>query len=436
MTSEQARRYALDGSVQAWPSTTGLVVVGGSPLKLFRLTPSGAGAFERVRSGEPVVASSLVDRLLDGGVIHPIADGPAPFDAEDVTIVVPTFGPPTHVPSGAVVVDDGSSPPVDGASIRLERNRGPAAARNAGLAATTTPLVAFVDADVELPDGWLEPLLAHFADPRVAVVAPRIVTAPRPGAISAYEHTHGPLDMGPEAARVRAGTRVSYLPAAVLVCRVEAIQELGGFDAEMRYGEDVDLVWRLDDAGWRCRYDPTVVIEHEPRPDWRAWVRQRVGYGSSAGPLAVRHPRKLAPLRMSGWSIAAWVLAAAGRPVTGAAVGVGSAAALIPKLPDVPARDAFRLAAMGNARAGESIAHAVRRTWFPIVLVLALRSRVARRVLLASIVAVRHPLALADDVAYCAGVWTGMLRERTLDPIVPDITSWPGRSARSARRDT
>lgn len=434
MTGPAPRRYVLDGSVQAWHHDDRLVVVGGSPLTLFRLTSAGARTFEELCSGEPVAESPLVDRLLDAGVVHPIAGGTGPFSPGDVTVVVPTLGSPAHVPPGAVLVDDGSEPPVAAATIRLDHNRGPAAARNAGLAATTTPLVAFVDADVELPDGWLAPLLVHFADPKVAVVAPRIVTATRPGAISAYEHHHGPLDMGVEAGRVRAGTRVSYLPAAVLVCRVDAIRELDGFDEAMRYGEDVDLVWRLDDAGWRCRYEPRSVIEHEPRPDWRTWATQRVGYGSSAGPLARRHPGKLAPLRMSGWSLAAWFLVVVGRPSVGAAVGVGSAAALIPKLPDVPARDAFRIAAMGNVRAGESIAHAVRRSWFPIVLVLAVRSKVARRVLLASIVAVRHPVALADDVAYCVGVWKGMLAERTLDPIIPEIISWPGRAARRPHR--
>ena len=434
MTGE--RRYALDGSVQSWPNDDGCVVIGGSPLTLFRLTSAGARTFGDLADGRAVGNSPLVDRLLDAGAIHPLLDATGTYSPADVTIVVPTLGPPAHAPTSAVIVDDGSLPPVEGATIRLDRNRGPAAARNAGLATVTTPLVAFVDADVALPDGWLDPLLPHFDDPKVAVVAPRIVTAGRPGAISAYERTHGPLDMGPEAARVRAGTRVSYLPAAVLVCRTEAIRAVGGFDEAMRFGEDVDLVWRLDDAGRRCRYDPSSVIEHEPRPDWRSWVAQRVGYGSSAGPLAIRHPGKLAPLRMSGWSVATWMLTVLGRPVAGAAVGVGSAAALIPKLPDVPPRAAFRLAASGNARAGEAIAHAVRRTWFPIVAVMALRSRLARRVLFASVVAVRHPIALADDVTYCIGVWKGMVTERTLDPIVPEITSWPGRRAtRAVRRE-
>lgn len=421
------RRFSLDGSVQRF----GTVVIGGSPLTLFRLTAAGGAVVERIAAGEPVEASPLVDRLLDAGAIHPVPGdlpGRAPFTAGDVTIVVPTLGPPAHRPTGAVVVDDGSEPPLDGATLRLPSNRGPAAARNAGLGTVTTPLVAFVDADVHLPTGRLDALLGHFADDRVAAVAPRIITARRATTIARYEHNHGPLDMGSDPGRVRAGTRVSYLPAAVLVCRTDVVRSLGGFDETMRFGEDVDLVWRLDHAGWRVRYEPAVVVEHDPRPNWVGWVRQRIGYGSSAGPLAVRHPGKLAPLRMSGWSLAAWALVVVGRPLGGLAVGAGSAAALIPKLPDVPAGAAFRLAAMGNLRAGEQIAHAVRRVWWPMVALAALRSRVARRLLMASFVAGRHPLRAADDVAYSLGVWRGAIAARTIGPLLPSISSWPGRS--------
>jgi hypothetical protein len=32
-------------------------------------------------------------------------------------------------------------------------------------------------------------------------------------------------------------------------------------------------------------------------------------------------------------------------------------------------------------------------------------------------------------VAFSVGVWRGMATERTLAPLVPDITSWPGKQA-------
>lgn len=421
-------RFRLDGTVQRFGTT----VVGGSPLRLFRLSERGANVLDAVATGADVPTSPLTESLQAAGAIHPIAEPGAGPSPADVTIVVPALGAPGAVPPGATVVDDGSDPPIPGAAIRLGTNRGPAAARNAGLATVTTPFVAFVDADVHVPDGWLDALVPHFADARVALVAPRVRSREEVSTLGRFEREHSPLDLGDEPARVRAGSRVGYVPAAAIVCRTEAIREIGGFDEGLRFGEDVDLVWRLDEAGWRCRYEPSAVVEHDPRPDWRAWIRQRVGYGSSAAPLARRHPGALAPVRMSGWSAAAWTLGVVGRPLAGGAVGVGTAAALVRKLPDLPARAAFDLAARGNLQAGEQLAAAVRRAWWPIVLVAAFRYRWARRILVTSLVAARTPIRVADDVAYSLGVWQGMLTERTVAPIVPELTSWPGRAAQSS----
>jgi mycofactocin system glycosyltransferase len=429
-------RYRLDRTFERH----GPVVIGGSPLKLFRLTDAGVALVAQIAAGEPVARSTLVDRLLDAGVIHPAPDPAAAhrFTSGDVTVVVPAWcgpgrAPPASVvadaPPGAVVVDDASPLPVPGAAIRLARNAGPGAARMAGLERVTTPLVAFVDTDVLVPDGWLDRLLGHFDDERVALVAPRVRSAPAPGVLARYERGRSPIDLGPDRARIRAGTRVSYVPAAAIVARVDALRAVGGFDERLRVGEDVDLVWRLDAAGWACRYEPGVEVRHRPRADWRAWLAQRVAYGSSAAPLALRHPGALAPARMSGWSAAAWGLAAARRPLAGLALGAGTAAALVPRLPGVPAAVALRIAGLGTARAGLQLAEAVRRAWWPVVLVAATRSPAARRIGLLSMLAARHPLRLVDDLAYGAGVWKGAWRLRTPAPLLPRFTSWPGRAS-------
>jgi mycofactocin system glycosyltransferase len=431
------RRYRLDAGVQRFPG----LLIGGSPLRLFRLTRAGDDVVDLITAGKEMEESSLVTALLDAGAVHPVAGETGPFGPGDVTIVVPTLGSPAHLPSRhdgpVVVVDDGSPDPVAAATIRLATNRGPAAARNAGVETATTPLVAFVDADVAVPSGWLDALLPHFADERVALVAPRVVgtDAPAdgtPARLARHDATDGPLDLGCEPARIRAGTRVSYVPAAALVCRTDAIRAAGGFDESLRFGEDVDLVWRLDEAGWRCRYEPAVEVTHRPRSDWRSWVRQRVDYGSSAAPLSQRHPGALAPLRMNGWSLGAWGAAAAGHVLAGLAVGVGSAAALVPRLQGVPAEASLRLGLLGNLHAGDQLARAVRRTYWPLLVAGAVVSPAARRVLIASAVAARSPVRLADDVAYSIGVWRGIARTRTAAPLVPDVTAWPPRPRRRA----
>jgi mycofactocin glycosyltransferase len=423
-------RYLLDRSYERH----GHVVVAGSPLRLFRLGPKGVDVVAEAERGDEVEPSALLERLTDAGAIHPLPR-PGRFTAGDVTVVRPVL---TQSPLDAaelaaagvhrtVVIDDASPVEVAGATVRFERNRGPAAARNAGLALVDTALVAFVDADVVLHPGWLEPLLGHFDDERLALVAPRIRSVGGQGRLAEYERTSSPLDLGGDPAQIRPGTRVSYVPAAAVVCRADAIRDLGGFDESLRFGEDVDLVWRLSAAGAICRYEPAVTVGHRARSTWTGWARQRMNYGSSAGPLSRRHGGALAPARMSGWSVAAWVLVLAGRPVAGAALTVSTAAALVATLRGVPPRRTFGLASLGTLRAGRALADATRRVWWPIVALAALRSRVARRVAVLSLLAAGRPLRAADDLAYCAGVWRGMWAARTLAPIVPDITSWPPR---------
>ncbi len=222
--------------------------------------------------------------------------------------------------------------------------------------------------------------------------------------------------------------RVSYVPGAAIVVRTAAFDAVGGFDEQMRFGEDVDFVWRLDESGWMCRYEPASTVEHAPRPTWRARLRQHAGYGTSAAPLALRHPDSLAPMVSNGWTAATWALIALGHPVTAASVAVGSSAALIRKLPDVPPTAAFGLAMRGHVGAARQIASAMRREWWPLIAVGAMFSRRLRWGAAAAIVV--DIRALPTDVAYGWGVWAGMRRLRTLRPIMPRLTSWPDRNIR------
>ena len=411
-------RYRVDSSWQRF----GGVVMAGSPLRLFRLTPGGVSVVSRIETDDEVGQSTLTDRLSDAGAIHPVRSAARRFTIDDVTVVTPQFGGVAH-DDGRVTVDDGSDPPVAGAAIRLDANRGPAAARNAARPLLGTPLVVYLDADVSTPDStWLAELLWHFDDPRVGLVAPRVLG-----------ETGSPLDLGDEPARIRAGTRVSYVPGAAVVMRVDALDSIGGFDEQLRFGEDVDLVWRLEEGGWRCRYDPAVAVWHEPRQTLRERLRQHAGYGTSAAPLALRHPRALSPINVNGWTAATWTLALLGRWAPAVALGAGSSAALVRKLPDVPPTAAWWLAARGHLLAGRQVAEATRRLWWPILLVGAVVSRRCRWWLLLALAS--DVKAAPTDVAYGWGVWTGMLRTRTWAPLVPRISAWPGRQHRTTGSD-
>jgi mycofactocin system glycosyltransferase len=453
MAVAMVTRFALDETARRVDD--GTVLIAGSPLAVFRLSDTGARVLEGIIVGEPTPpgAERLTDRLLDAGAIHPRPDR-GPYTTDDVTVVVPVRDADLGEVLGAIgpahaviVVDDASVAPISApgaAVVRRVVNGGPAAARNTGLAAVTTPLVAFLDADCRPRPGWLKAMLDHFADDRVAAVAPRVASDTSRGSLLArYEAVRSPLDLGPTEARVRARTRVSYVPGAALVARADVLLASGGFDEDLRYGEDVDLVWRLDEQGLRVRYEPAAVVTHQPRRTWRAWLAQRASYGRSAAGLGRRHPGAVAPAAVSGWSAAVWVLAALGHPVAGAAVSAGTAIALADKLKalDHPVKESMQLAGLGHLFAGRLLAAAVTRVWWPLLVPLALVSKRVRYVLLASAVvpalvdwARTRPridplryvaLRALDDVAYGVGVWQGVVRGRSFDPLVPDLTSWP-----------
>jgi mycofactocin system glycosyltransferase len=451
----------------------GTVLVGGSPIRLLRLTASGRGLVDRLAAGAPIpcsaAAQSLVRRLLDAGLAHPRPASREPASPDEVTVVVPVrndaegLGATLRAPVGAavVVVDDGSDDPVavkalctapDITLLHRGSQGGPAAARNDGWSAASTPLVAFVDANCEPEPGWLDILLPHFADPQVAAVAPRILPpAGGSGAdspMAAYEAVGSPLDLADREAIVRPRSPVAYVPTAALVVRRSALEALGGFDESLSVGEDVDFIWRLVAAGWTVRYEPRAVVRHPIRPSWQAWLQQRYRYGTSAAALARRHGWAVAPAVVSPWTAGAWTLAGAGHPLLGGAVAGYSVAKLAAVLPDsqgrlrLPVREAVRLAGLGHLRGGLALAKAVRRAWAPAVVVLAITSRRSRPAVAAAALAPaavewgqRRPrldpvrfiaLRLIDDLAYAAGVWAGCARERSARALLPDLRSARG----------
>jgi len=345
-----------------------------------------------------------------------------------------------------IVVDDGSADPAavravaeraGAAVLRHAAPRGPAAARNAGLAAATTPLVVFLDSDVVPEPGWLEPLLARLADPAVGLVAPRIVALPPvTGWLGRYEAVRSSLDLGPDPALVVPRSRVAYVPSAALLVRREAVGP--GFDEDMHVAEDVDLVLRLHAAGWRLRYEPSGRVAHDHRTTLTAWWLRKAFYGTGAAPLALRHRGAVPPMVLSPWAALTSALLLARRPGAAAAVSAVAAYRLYTKLGRLrhPRSTAARLIALGAVGAAAQTADAITRHYWPLAVVAALCSRRARGTVAAVALGSgvldwwragpERPALPAfllarrlDDLAYGAGLWWGAARHRTLAPLRP-----------------
>jgi hypothetical protein len=294
-------RLILDPAVRLYGG--GRILVLGT--RIIRLSEGGPAALRALLADTATPAQRrLGDHLVDAGFAHP-RPGPRAIDA---TVVVPIRDRAANLkgPGPFIFVDDGSRVPVmcEGARVvRRAVSGGPGAARNDGIALVETEFVAFLDSDCVPPPDWIERLGGHFDDPRVAAVAPRI---------RALAGGRSPLDLGP-------GRRVRYLPSAALLVRRAAEP---WFDPTLRYGEDVDLIWRLEKAGWLFRYEPDVVVLHEEH----ARIRRRFWYGTSAAPLKQRHPDKIQHVVLRPWPVV--TLALLPRPRLAAAAYVAHTALL------------------------------------------------------------------------------------------------------------
>ena len=273
---------------------------------------------------------------------------------------------------------------------------GAAAARNDGLRAARNEIVALLDSDTVPQPGWLEPLLAHFNDPEVDIVAPRIVPLRDRG----YEARHSPLDRGPDAARVVPYGRVPFVPGAALLVRSHV-----RFDETLTHGgEDVELVWRTP----YVRYEPSAHVAHAHRTEPRAWLARRVYYGKTAAAIAHRHPGKARPLHVSPWTTAAWAAVAART----AEDGGGDHRRWRPCCWRASTGSAPRPSSPPSARfkSGRVVADALTRHWWPLALAHP-RTRLA--------FLTKPPLPIVDDLAYGTGLWLGCMQHRTLDPLLP-----------------
>src|SRR5690606_7008063 len=85
-----------------------------------------------------------------------------------------------------------------------------------------------------------------------------------------------------------------YLPASgagYLGVRARVFAEVGGFDQDLRTGEDVDLCWRVQLAGHELVQRRDAVVHVRERPGLRTAFRQELHYGRGDRQLLHKYAR-------------------------------------------------------------------------------------------------------------------------------------------------
>ncbi|BCI91111.1 putative mycofactocin biosynthesis glycosyltransferase MftF [Mycobacterium kansasii] len=447
----------------------GSALLGGSPTRLLRLAPAAQDMLSdgRLKVRDELTAQ-LARTLLDATVAHPRpASGPS---YRDVTVVIPvrdnTSGVRRLVASlrglRVIVVDDGSACPVE-----LEDFPGRTATSRCCITREARVLPRHVTpvwppAPPTSSHSWIptwrpagmarsaaRPLLrSHRRPGRTRIVG----MAQSENLVARYEAVRSSLDLGLREAPVLPHSPVSYVPSAAIICRAATLRDVGGFDETLHSGEDVDLCWRLIEGGARLRYEPIALVAHDHRTQLRDWIARKAFYGGSAAPLSVRHPDKTAPLVISGWALTAWILMSLGTGLCRLAslviaVATGRRIARTMRSADTTLWDVLVVATRGLWSAALQLASAMCRHYWPVTLIAALLFRRCRRVVLVAAIVDgvvdwlrrkeardgddgdSEPIGVltyvilkrVDDLAYGLGLWYGVVRERNIGALKPQI---------------
>jgi glycosyltransferase involved in cell wall biosynthesis len=159
----------------------------------------------------------------------------------------------------------------------FEPQQGKSHALNAGIRATQSEILAFMDDDAKVDPEWLGKLVSSLHDGKWAGAGGRIVPV-WPGAIPNWLRVEDPNALGPFVA-FDPGTGAAPLAdppyGANMAFRREAFQKYGNFLVELGprpgsdiKGEDTEFGQRLLNAGERLRYEPEAVVHH-PVPECR-----------------------------------------------------------------------------------------------------------------------------------------------------------------------
>ena len=208
-----------------------------------------------------------------------------------------------------IVVDNGSSdegPQIArqfGAHVLVMPGLLIGALRNRGTAIATGEWLAFIDADIEMPEDWLRPLFDIEAsgqadvfglDLHTPAAAPWYATAWQRRTLRPTTHTSHVVD---------------WLPSANLLMRRRWFDKVGGFNETLRTGEDKEFTLRLREHGARLlSINESVALHWGYEMNWREWMGKELWRQGSHLQLLRSHGFSLRLLRFPMLSILVWIL--------------------------------------------------------------------------------------------------------------------------------
>ncbi len=194
-----------------------------------------------------------------------------------------------------IIVNDGSTDAT--AKIAKEydvhlistENRGLSNARNTGMYEASGEIIAYIDDDAYPDSQWLKYLAsAYMNSEHGGIGGPNINPAgDGPIADCVANSPGGPLHV------LTTDEIAEHIPGCNMTFRTAALVEINGFDPVYRAaGDDVDVCWRIQQAGYTIGFHPSAFVWHHCRNSIKMYWKQQQGYGKAEALLERKWPEK------------------------------------------------------------------------------------------------------------------------------------------------
>lgn len=184
--------------------------------------------------------------------------------------------------------------------LRLPKNSGPGAARNAGAQAAAGEILLFTDADcVPAPD-WLEKMLVTMAAPDIIGVK---------GVYQTFQNDLwarlAQLEFEERYEKLASHDEIDFIDTYCGAYRKASFMAAGGFNPELRQNEDVDLAFRLKKTGARFLFAPEAKVAHTHREGWLAYASLKYWRGYWRMRIYRQHLQKAGNDTYTPWTLKA-----------------------------------------------------------------------------------------------------------------------------------
>ncbi len=170
-------------------------------------------------------------------------------------------------------------------SVR-ENRRGSYFARNKGLEIASGDVAAFIDADCIADPHWLSGLLEGFTDSHVGGIGGRILKLQPQTWVQANAEDLAEQQLTLQYLPFH---DAPYIVTANAAYRMSILRLLQGFDAQFQSGGDVDLAWRVHDAGFKIVTTPDAIVYHAARETVKGYFKQFFNYAAGHVLLFKKH---------------------------------------------------------------------------------------------------------------------------------------------------